>query len=543
MGEETKDKEKKKKEVERTKYLKKDGEESQLFEAVDGSFLTFNSNAGLMEVPDIEAGDFVFVPAKQGSTPYSQYRKPNILDPDISDIYQRIFDIVDSYWDHDEIIFKHVICCFVIGSYLQEKFTTAPYLFFFGDNESGKTRALELVDKFGYRSLFGTSFPPADIFTFLGAEETATLCEDEIQGLERETDKIKIYKAGYRKGARVPRITITPSGKRVVEYYPAFGFKAVAAERLPGDFLKGFRERMIEIQCIEGEPTFDEFREEDLVAITELRNELLVWRVRNFNSLVLPDVGEKLKGRVKEKWKPLLQVAKLVGGICWNTMAQSIDAMIKDRLETKQQSFEGRLVKVCLKAVKDNKSYEVLFDGIWDRLRTELDAYVDDRKPDELKAADFERPITKNWVGRRINDILDAKTKRRRQGEKIRVYRIFSPSKIKRAAKRYRYDVTELLNLPLTKDVKAEEEPTEASPEAESAHPEAEPAPLTPPQEDKIGNSVTGQNKFRCLIKGCGHEAGSLELLRLHQETAHGIDFSKEKVEYCIFPEVFLEGE
>ncbi|MGQ9515516.1 MAG: hypothetical protein ACUVTL_10825 [Thermoproteota archaeon] len=57
MGEETKGKEKKKKEVEMTKYLEKDGKEVQLFESIDGLFLTHIGNR-LMEIPFVESGDF-----------------------------------------------------------------------------------------------------------------------------------------------------------------------------------------------------------------------------------------------------------------------------------------------------------------------------------------------------------------------------------------------------------------------------------------------------------------------------------------------------
>ena len=551
--------EEKKKEEERTKFVKRDGEDLRLYEAIDTGFMTA-LNGRLFVEPSIELDKIIYVPAKQRSVPYPLYKMPNIGNPDIGVVYGEIFDIVDNYWDHDEVLYKHVITSFDIGTYQQEKFNTAPQLFFVGDNESGKTRALELIAGIGYRCLYGTSFPSADIFTFLGTEEMATLCEDEIQGLEKETDKIKIYKTGYRKGTQVPRITITPSGKRVVEYYPTFGFKAFAAEKLPGDFLKGFRERMIEIQCIEGEPAFDEFRPEDLERMTEIRNELLAWRVLNFNSLVLPKIDLSLKGRMRERWQPLLQVAKIIGGDCWGTMSKSIGDMINSRLENKRQTFEGRLVSAVLKLIQEKGSLEVSSEDIWSRCIDEFDGFIDERKPNTMDTPEF-GPVTKDRVGKRLSETLDAKTSLKKDKGKVTRQRSFQLEKLTKAARKFKFDFDFQTGLgvtgvtPVTGPQREGEvvKPVERTPEGPM---ETSTEARTLGEAVTPVTAVTAQNKprFTCLI--CKKEAGSMDLLRLHQETAHKIIFSEEKpspsseerqkpdeVEYCIFPQVLLEGE
>ena len=81
-----------------------------------------------------------------------------------------------------------------------------------------------------------------------------TILEDEAQGLYKDLDKAKIYKAGYKQGAVVPRTMITQN-KRFIKYFRVFCFKACAAEEMPR--VKGLLERFIFISMTEGYPRKD----------------------------------------------------------------------------------------------------------------------------------------------------------------------------------------------------------------------------------------------------------------------------------------------
>ena len=82
------------------------------------------------------------------------------------------------------------------------------YLLFVGDNNTGKSNALRIFHQIAYRPLFDTSITPANIYNFLGMDEEAqgTILEDEIDDIEEESDKMKIYKVGYVSGAKITRI-------------------------------------------------------------------------------------------------------------------------------------------------------------------------------------------------------------------------------------------------------------------------------------------------------------------------------------------------
>ncbi len=103
--------------------------------------------------------------------------------------------------------------------------------------------------------MLGVTIPSADVYGYLDdSEAPGTILEDEAQGLQRDMDKAKIYKAGYKKGAVVPRTMITQN-KRFIKYFRVFCFKVCAAEEIPR--VKGLLERFIFIPMVEGYPRKD----------------------------------------------------------------------------------------------------------------------------------------------------------------------------------------------------------------------------------------------------------------------------------------------
>ena len=90
------------------------------------------------------------------------------------------------------------------------------YLLFVGDNNTGKSNALRIFDQLGYRPLFDTSITAANIYNFLGQfeEGQGIILEDEIDDIEEQEDKMKIYKTGYVSGAKVTRLYDSQNGSK-----------------------------------------------------------------------------------------------------------------------------------------------------------------------------------------------------------------------------------------------------------------------------------------------------------------------------------------
>lgn len=323
-----------------------------------------------------------------------------------------------------ESIWKDYLAACVLLSYQQEKIRTVPYPFFVGDNESGKSVALSLLNWLCYRPMMGVTIPSADIYGYLDdSDAPGTILEDEAQGLQRDMDKAKIYKAGYKKGAVVPR-TILVQNRRFIKYFRVFCLKACAAEETPR--VKGLLERFIFIPMVEGYPNKDwaDFNKEDETRLRVLRNMLLKWRLETIEG-ELPEVDLPVKGRLKELWKPIIQI---VSGLTVETdLRAHLGKLQNERLSEKTNTLEGHLVKVVCELYVQGQS--IAFLEIWDALVADLGGKLDDKKPNKMDTPDFGE-ITKQKIGYRLREVLSGKKiKMRGQEGPARNYE-FDPEKL-----------------------------------------------------------------------------------------------------------------
>jgi len=287
-----------------------------------------------------------------------------------------------------ETIWRDVLSACILLSYHQEKLQTVPYVFVYGDNESGKSTVLQVLKFLCYRPMYGVTVPAADIYGFLeDSDAIGCILEDEVQGIQKDTDKIKIYKAGYKQGAVVPRTIITQHD-RIIKYYNTFCFKACASEQIPQ--VKGFNERFLFIPMVEGSPEKEwaDITREDLDRLRSLRNMLLKWRLLS-RDWQLPEVELSMRGRLKELWKPILQITQ--GLTVYNGLFKFVEDQKKERLSVKQDTLEGKIVKVVTEIHNEAKdSYpNIPFQTIWSRLQEELDGKIDDKKPNVMDTSEF----------------------------------------------------------------------------------------------------------------------------------------------------------
>lgn len=323
--------------------------------------------------------------------PYKPYGVYKDASPAVGELWRMTRTEFEHFLDV-EPIWKDVSATCVLLSYQQEKLVTVPYLYYVGDNESGKSTALQLLECLCYRPMYGVSIPSADVYGYLGDSDTIpTILEDEIQGIRKDIDKTKIYKAGYKIGAKVPR-TILLEHDRVIKYYNTFCFKGFASERLP--FVKGFIERCIFIPMVEGYPKKEwaDLSKQDITRFQTLRNMLLKWRLETRDN-PLPELQVSFRGRIKELWKPLLQVA--YDTPVYETLFKFVDNQIKERRDRKQNTLEGHIVKAVVKLYHGEP---LPFSSIWNYLLDDLKGRVDANKFHKMFTADFNM-VSKQKVG------------------------------------------------------------------------------------------------------------------------------------------------
>ena len=348
----------------------------------------------------------------------------------LEELFLRVRAEFDLFLDV-EAVWKDFLAACVLLSYQQEKLLTVPYVYFVGDNESGKTVALNLLNWLCYRPMLGVTIPSADTYGYLDdSDAPGTILEDEAQGLQRDLDKAKIYKAGYKRGAVVPRTMITQN-KRFIKYFRVFCFKACAAEETPR--VKGLMERFIFIPMVEGYPNKDwaDFNKQDENRLRTLRNLLLKWRLATIG-LDLEVVDLSVKGRLKELWKPIIQI--ISGLKVENNLRAHLDLLQKERLHEKTNTLEGHIVKVVCELYRQDEPLS--FSDIWDALVDDLGGKLDDKKPNKMDTADFGE-ISKQKIGYRLREVLSGKKiKVRGQTGPARHYE-FDAKKLERIAKKY----------------------------------------------------------------------------------------------------------
>lgn len=399
----------------------------------DGNFLTRDK---------MMIGETILLPLTDVMIPYQPYKLDrekldfiNSWKPSTKEVYDLVYPEYDVFLDL-EPQYKTLETVQTIESYEQHKIMTTSYLFHYGGTDSGKTRALEVHNFLDYRPLMSVSLPSADVYTFLGFhdEGCGTILEDEAEDLNkrRHGEKMKLYRAGYRKGATVPRIEWR--GKtRIQRFFKAFCCKCFAGRYLPYD--EAFKGRCIPINMVEGVPDKDEFTRDDYTRFDEIKAKLLAWRMKTYFD-ELPNVETGLHGRVKELWKPKLQIAN---GL--TTVETVIEALALDKMRRKEEErrtcLEAYLTKAVARNYIDMRGQEIPFFSIWNMLKVALG--VDDRAETEdggtVKTPQF-GDVTKQSVGRKLSSIFGGK--RHLRGKGIGRTYVFDKAKLRRLTKRYR---------------------------------------------------------------------------------------------------------
>jgi hypothetical protein len=437
--------------------------ENGCFEAIynNGEACFLQLNNGSFSLADtVQVGEDTFNPKEVQNVPYDPYGYYEGQIPDKEELTQLIRNEFET-WIDVEPIWKDVLTACTILTYHQEKLQTVPYLFLYGDNESGKSTVLQVLKNLCYRPMYGVTIPSADLYGYLeDSDGQGCILEDEVQGIQKDTDKIKIYKAGYKEGAVVPRTLIT-SFDRIIKFYRTFCFKACASEQIPQ--VKGFNERFLFIPMVEGSPLKEwaDLTRQDKEQMRNLRNMLLKWRMTD-RQLELLNIELNVKGRLKELWKPILQATS--GLSLYGDLYRFVDDQRNERLSSKQNTFEGHLVKVVVDLHNQTKEAvpSIPFQTIWTELGNDLDGKLDDKKPHVMDTSEFFQ-ITKNKVGYRLREILSGKSKPIREKDSegndviIKAYS-FDSEKLKRVAKKYGFNlVTKLPSLPSSEGMRLAE--------------------------------------------------------------------------------------
>jgi hypothetical protein len=258
----------------------------------------------------------------------------------------------------------HIAICAAdtLFTYFQDRIGTTHYLFFVGDNNTGKSNNLVMFQYLGYRPMFDTSVTAPNIFRYFGGVEEGQgiILEDELNNLDYDTDKKKIYQVGYTSGAKVTRTNETISGRRQERFY-VFGFKAFSSERTPDSSKsKGFNERILVIPCAPRDPNYDisevinpagdKEHSEKLKELLDIRKLLLIFRLVNHDKDI-PNIKLNVKNRDKQLSKPVIRLFQNSKAV--EEIRKALSKYLLDKNRRKANTLDARLYSIITKLVKD----------------------------------------------------------------------------------------------------------------------------------------------------------------------------------------------
>lgn len=297
----------------------------------------------------------------------------------LDSLYQKVKEIWKKYLDIDE---DSMILCAAdtIFTYFQDRLGLTHYLLFVGDNNSGKSNALRIFENLGYRPMFDTSITPANIYNFLGKieEGQGIILEDEIDDIEDQQDKMRIYKTGYASGTMVTRIydsSIGNDSSNRQQRYFTYCFKAFSSEKYPAFFkAKGFNERILTINCSPGNPRYDitevlndagdpKYRKLHN-ELKDLRKLLLVYRLLNYDQPI-PDLELSLRNRDKQLCKPILRLFQ--SSKCLKEISKSLSKFISEKKNKKLNSLDYYLYSIVTDLTK-NRTHSIPNETLWNMI-------------------------------------------------------------------------------------------------------------------------------------------------------------------------------
>ena len=363
-----------------------------------------------------------------------------------------IFEKVKSQWSKFIDInedFINLCTADTIFSYFQDKMGMTHYLLIVGDNNTGKSNILLLFSILGYRALYDTSITAANIYNFGGQleEGQGIIIEDEIDDIDFQDEKKKLYKVSYRSGTKVTRMydnnAPVLSAKRKSSRQQAFlpySFKVFASEKIPDKVKsKGFLERIIPLKSVSGDPQFDisevvnDAGDTQLKKLNDelihLRKLLLIFRLLHHNDPI-SNVTLNIKNRYKQLTKPLIRLFQNTESL--EIIIKSLSKYVIEKNEEKINSLDSGLLFLIIDLVSDNGN-TLYNEQIWQKVKEKFNGNEIDGKPYSYFSEDY-GPISKTKITNICETKLGGKQhKHKEHGRGL----IFNPDTLKKLSNNY----------------------------------------------------------------------------------------------------------
>lgn len=327
----------------------------------------------------------------------------------------------------------------VFLTYCLEWTSTVHFLFFVGDRGSGKTNATKIPAELGYRCMSTAQMSHANIYNFLGTDEEGCgcICEDEAGDIDKDKEKMRIYKSAYAKGQKIPKMDMF--GKKVQLFYNTYCMVFFSGEGLPED--QALRERIVAIYMMKGNPKDNIKRPKDKKwkedHIPPLRKKLLLLKLQNIGK-EFQVIDSGLTGRDQELFEDFLSI---FAGTKYEREAKDIvNHYVSQRQQAITDSFEATIFRALEPHLEKNKEME--FSHIMDILANELSGEYD--PSNKTYVLDNGTRLTKNLVSKTLLEKFRAERKQTSKvidgKKKQTTYYVFDEKTLRVLSEKYRID-------------------------------------------------------------------------------------------------------
>ena len=303
-------------------------------------------------------------------------------------LFRKVKYFVKCFYDTDIEAYTDLIAADIVFTYFQDRIGKTHYILVWGDPDTGKGAILECFNQLGYRGVSVTNDTAATIYRSLGSLEKGQVIMiiDEANKLEDDLFLLNVLKVGYKGNTKVRRVMDAQSSQfSKIEYFFAYCFKILAAEKLPSSWKTGgFRSRCFEIHTAPGNPQIDigdvidnagdPKNAKTMSELAELRKLLFAYRLVHYSDPI-PDIAIKgITGRDRELIKPLLRLFITHGhdDEVLDTVKDTLHYFVKGRNEDKTDSFAAYIHRLLKGLVKSDET-ELSFSDIWKHIEDELE--------------------------------------------------------------------------------------------------------------------------------------------------------------------------
>ena len=413
------------------------GIDKKLFESVLISgvpcFVSISHDGQPEILSEVEEADRILKPFERDSNPIEQYSFATLEElktymeraqgESLDTLWTMVEQTVRSFNDTDE----RNICIMtanIIFSYFQDIIGMTHYLFAVGQVGTGKGSMLEIMHQLAYRAVLISNATAPNLYRMLGSIEKGqigALLMDEANTIENDIFIMEVLKTGYKGSSRIPRIVDASSSKAQQVLFYTFGFKMIAAEKLPNEWkARGLLDRSLIVQSFYGKPKYridkvieprgdprlQRLREQ----LTELRNLLFAFRLVNYDKPIM-DIKLNLDGREEELCSGLIRLFKDTKVL--EKVKMALMSFIVDRREVKANSLEAALHNEIQKLVhpKDsNPTIEVEFGVFFEQLRNTLECEPVQDNPNTVFSRKLGIKISTITISKALKNAFGART-------------------------------------------------------------------------------------------------------------------------------------